>query len=65
MAWWAARGDSPSGPNSWKRAQLGFSLFFFLFSSLPFPIQLQLKFKFDFCDKLISKLNIPLEYYMR
>jgi hypothetical protein len=34
-------------------------LFYFLFSLSQF--KLQFEFKFDFCDKLVSKLNIPLE----
>jgi hypothetical protein len=37
-------------------------LFYFLFSLSQF--KLQFEFKLDFCDKLVSKLNIPLEYDM-
>jgi hypothetical protein len=54
-----------SGPNRVELAHEAFLsfLFYFLFSLSQF--KLQLEFKFDFCDKLVSNLNIPLEYDMR
>jgi hypothetical protein len=61
----AARSSFLSGPNRVELAHEAFLsfLFYFLFSLSQF--KLQLEFKFDFCDKLVSNLNIPLEYDMR
>jgi hypothetical protein len=66
--WASGRGNVEVGRIEWNRPMklflsFLFFLFYFLFSLSQ--LKLQLEFKFDFCDKLVSKLNIPLEYDMR
>jgi hypothetical protein len=62
---WAARGQKLTGPKSRSWPIQAFLSFLFYFLSSLSQFQLQFEFKFDFCDKLVSKLCIPLEYDMR